>query len=83
MVRFRILTAASMKMAVLWDAAPCSLVEAYRRYRSAYCLHNQAIASEMSVNFYQATRRNIAEDSHLLVANVSEELSASTSSVEL
>jgi len=26
-VRFRVLTAASMKMAAFWDMAPCSLVE--------------------------------------------------------
>jgi hypothetical protein len=25
--RFQVLTAASMKMAVIWDVAPCSLIE--------------------------------------------------------
>jgi hypothetical protein len=29
-----------MKMAVLWDVAPCSPVEVYRRFRGAYCFHN-------------------------------------------
>jgi hypothetical protein len=26
---------------VLWDVAPCSLVEIDRRFRGAYCLHHQ------------------------------------------
>jgi hypothetical protein len=29
------------KITVLWDVAPCSLVEVYRRFRGAYCLHHQ------------------------------------------
>jgi hypothetical protein len=28
-----------LKMAVFWDVAPCSLVEVYRRFRGASCLH--------------------------------------------
>jgi hypothetical protein len=28
-VRFQVLTAASMKMTVFWDVAPCSLVDVY------------------------------------------------------
>jgi hypothetical protein len=40
-LRFQVLMAASMKMTVFWDVAPCTLVEVYRRFRSAYCLHNQ------------------------------------------
>jgi hypothetical protein len=28
-------------MAVFWVVAPCSLVEVYRRFRGAYCLHHQ------------------------------------------
>jgi hypothetical protein len=35
-VKFQILTAASMKMTVLWDVVPCSLVVIYRRFRGAY-----------------------------------------------
>jgi hypothetical protein len=31
----------SKKMAVFWVVAPCSPVEAYRRLRSACCLHRQ------------------------------------------
>jgi hypothetical protein len=39
LVRFQVLTAASMKMAVFWVVAPCSLVEVYWRFRGACCLH--------------------------------------------
>jgi hypothetical protein len=44
-----------MKMAVFWDVAPHSLVEIDR---GAYYL-----------SFYQTTRRNIPEDSHLYTSN--------------
>jgi hypothetical protein len=40
-VRFEVLTAASMKMTVFWFAAPRSLVEIYRLFRGACCLHHQ------------------------------------------
>jgi hypothetical protein len=63
-------------MAVFWVVAPCSMVEVYRRFRGSCCLHHQgddvsylmmeaASTSETSVNFYQTTRRNNPEDSHL------------------
>jgi hypothetical protein len=35
--------ASNRKMAVFWDAAPCSLLEIDRRFRSAYCLHHQCV----------------------------------------
>jgi hypothetical protein len=64
-----------LTMTVVWDVAPCGLVEINRRFRGAYCLHYQAnpprpddgavSTSETSVNFYQTTRRNIPDDSHL------------------
>jgi hypothetical protein len=41
-VRFQVLTAARMKMAVFWVVAPCSLVEVYRRFRGSRCLQHQA-----------------------------------------
>jgi hypothetical protein len=34
-IRFQVLTAASVKMAVFWDVAVCNLVEIYRRFRDA------------------------------------------------
>jgi hypothetical protein len=47
-----------MTLAVLWNVPPCSLVE--------IALMMEAMGtSETSVNFYQATRRNIPEDSRL------------------
>jgi hypothetical protein len=40
-VGFEVFTAVSMKMAVFWVVAPCSLVEVYRRFRGPCCLHHQ------------------------------------------
>jgi hypothetical protein len=44
-VRFEVLTAVSMKMAVFWVTSPCSLVEVYRRFRDACCLHHEGIVT--------------------------------------
>jgi hypothetical protein len=59
-------------MTIFWDIAPCSLVETDRRFRGAYCLHYQndemmeaVRTSQKTINFYQTTRRNIPEDSHI------------------
>jgi hypothetical protein len=41
LMRFKVLTAVSMKMAVFWDVAPCSLVEVHRHFRGPCCLHNE------------------------------------------
>jgi hypothetical protein len=57
-----------LKMAAFWVVLPCSLVEVYRRFRDACCIALMMEAkstSETSVNFYQITRRNNPEDSHL------------------
>jgi hypothetical protein len=40
-VGFEVLTAVSMKIAVFWVVAPCSLVEFYQRFRGPCCLHHQ------------------------------------------
>jgi hypothetical protein len=40
-VRDQFLTAASMKMTVFWDAAPCSLVQTDLRSRGVHCLCHQ------------------------------------------
>jgi hypothetical protein len=37
-------------MAVFWVVAPCSLVEVYRRFRGAYCLHHQGETRNYSFN---------------------------------
>jgi hypothetical protein len=31
-----------MRMTVMWDVAPCSLVEVYRRFGGACCRHHQS-----------------------------------------
>jgi hypothetical protein len=59
-----------LKMTDFWVVAPCSLVEVYRRFTGACCLRYQGpddegSTYETSVNFYQTTRRNNPEDSHL------------------
>jgi hypothetical protein len=41
LVAFDVLIAVSMKMAVFWVAAPCSVVEIYCCFRGACCLHHQ------------------------------------------
>jgi hypothetical protein len=58
-----------IKMAVFWTVTSCSLVDVYRRFRGAYkaiaLMMEAESTSEMSVNFYQTTRRNNPKDSHL------------------
>jgi hypothetical protein len=44
-VGFEVFMAVSMKMAVFWVVAPCSLVEFYQRFRGPCCLHHQGGAS--------------------------------------
>jgi hypothetical protein len=61
---------AQMKMAIFWVVVPCSLVEVHQRFRSSCCLRHQGddggtSTSETSVIFYQTTRHNNPEDSHL------------------
>jgi hypothetical protein len=40
-VRLQALTAASMKMTVFWDVAPCTLIEIDRHFGDAYWFHHQ------------------------------------------
>jgi hypothetical protein len=48
-VRFEVLKAMSVKMAVFWDVAPCSLVDIDRRFIGAYCLHYRAASQKTDV----------------------------------
>jgi hypothetical protein len=41
LVRFQVITAASMKMTAFWDIVPCSVVGVDRHFRGAYFLHHQ------------------------------------------
>jgi hypothetical protein len=51
---------------VFSDVAPCSLIEVYRRFTGAYCLMMNGVNTySTSVSFYQTTRCNVREDSHL------------------
>jgi hypothetical protein len=47
--RKQVLTAASTKLTVVSDVAPCSLLEIDRRFRSAYCLHHQGVGNDIPV----------------------------------
>jgi hypothetical protein len=59
-----------MKMRVCWDVASCSILDTDRRFRRANCLRYNASSqimetvstSEMSVNFYETTWRNVKEN---------------------
>jgi hypothetical protein len=55
-----------MNMTVFWDDALCSLLEIYRRVRSIALMMDTVNTSETQANFYQTTRRNSPEDSHVL-----------------
>jgi hypothetical protein len=39
-----------MKITVFWVAAPCSLVEVYRRFRGACYLHHQGVSNMFNLN---------------------------------
>jgi hypothetical protein len=50
-----------VKLTLLWDVAPCSLIGIYRRFRGAFCLYRQGYEwmwDETSVSFYETTQRN-------------------------
>jgi hypothetical protein len=57
-VRFQVLTATSMKIAVVWGVAPCSLVDTGR-------LMETVSSSKTSADIFEITRYKIQEDSHL------------------
>jgi hypothetical protein len=48
-VGFEVLTAVSMKIAVFWVVAPCSLVEVYQRLRGPWCLHHKGDLPDYTV----------------------------------
>jgi hypothetical protein len=37
-----------IKMVVVWVVTPCGLVEVYRRFRGAYCLHHHGDLTDVS-----------------------------------
>jgi hypothetical protein len=40
LLRFQVLTAASMKLAVFWSVVPCGLVKVDQHFRGARCRHH-------------------------------------------
>jgi hypothetical protein len=50
-MRFQVLMAASMKMAVLWDVTSRGLVEDYRRFRGVCCLQHNNDESSLPITF--------------------------------
>jgi hypothetical protein len=51
-VRFRVLTAASLKMTVFWYVAAFSLVDTGQRFRGAYCLYHHRLYDGGSVHLW-------------------------------
>jgi hypothetical protein len=49
LMRFLVLTAASMKMIAFWGVWPSSLVEVDRRFRVSYCLHHHRDENRQAV----------------------------------
>jgi hypothetical protein len=80
-VGFEVLTAVSMKIAVFWVVAPCSLVEVYQRFRAIALMMEAARTSETLVNFYQTTRCYNPEDSNLHTKKLFKKPSLSVSSI--
>jgi hypothetical protein len=56
--------AMNVKITVIYDVAPCSLVETVRSFGGVVMLEEVSI-SETSVNFYQIARRNNPADIHI------------------
>jgi hypothetical protein len=65
-VCFEVPTEASMKMAVVWVVAPYSLVEAESWFIVVAIIMEIGSTPEISIQFYQTTRRNKPEGRHLL-----------------
>jgi hypothetical protein len=54
---FQVLKATSIKAAVFWDVAPCSVVDTSRRFRGTYCLHHEGYGQYPSDNTEQHNNR--------------------------
>jgi hypothetical protein len=66
-VRFVFLTVSSIKMAVFWVVAACNLLDVSEVIAVSIirAMTEAASTSKTSASFYQATRRNSPEDSHV------------------
>jgi hypothetical protein len=74
-MRFQVLTVASMKFRVFWDAAPCNHIEVVRSFIAL--MMDEVHTSETSVNFNVTTRPYIPEDSKLNNENLNTEKESS------
>jgi hypothetical protein len=54
---FEVLTAVSMKIAVFWVVAPCSLVEVYQRFRGPCYLHHQGESQQTAIFAFPSLQR--------------------------
>jgi hypothetical protein len=75
-VAFDVLTAVSMKTAVFWVIASCSLGRSFPVFQRSLLppsalMMEAARTSETLINFYQTTRRHNPEDSHLSKPDIS------------
>jgi hypothetical protein len=71
LARFKVLSAVTMEITVLWDVTPCSLVNNYQHFGAVCCIFLRR-ESERSMRrfpqntaFYQTTWHFIAENSNL------------------
>jgi hypothetical protein len=66
LVRFQVLTVASMKMSVFWDIALCSLADVSEELTASIIrVMSDLLSSEILVSIYQTYWCSIPEDSHL------------------
>jgi hypothetical protein len=64
-VKFQVLTADSIKMTVFCDFTPCGLVEIYRYFRGANCLHHpgyefKPFLNKQSAVFHHQDNKSVA-----------------------
>jgi hypothetical protein len=68
LVRFQVLTVASMKMSVFWDIAPCSLADVSEELAAAIIrVMSDLLSSEILVSIYQTYWCSIPSSKALLV----------------
>ena len=69
-MRFEVLMAVTMKINILWDVTPYTVVNIYRQLEKPAVSINKAemmevsICSELPVHIYHATWHHIPEDMH-------------------
>lgn len=50
-MRFEVLVVVSMSVTIFWDVAQCSVVDADKHFRRAYCICHQGVESLHSARF--------------------------------